>query len=157
MRRFLITSLVLFSLLGGHALAQQFSTLEERMTEAEFKAAGLDKLSPEELAQLNAWLAGKVSSATATAQAGDRRGFPASTTTEGGTIVTTFTGEFRGWDGKGSRIKLDNGQVWEVTDSTSKLKVKLDNPTVFIEPGVLGAWYLRIDGYNTRARVKRIK
>ncbi|MFY2765346.1 hypothetical protein [Arenimonas sp. MALMAid1274] len=157
MRRLLITTLVLFSLLGGTALAQQFSTLEERMTEAEFKAAGLDKLSAEELAQLNAWLAGKVSSGAATAQMEDRRGFPTSTTTDNGTIVTSFTGEFRGWDGKGSRIRLANGQVWEVTDSTSKLKVLVNDPTVFIEPGILGSWYLRVDGYNTRARVKRIR
>ena len=32
------------------------STLEERMSQAEFRAAGLDKLSPQELAQLNSWL-----------------------------------------------------------------------------------------------------
>src|SRR5688572_10963425 len=33
-----------------------FSSLEERMSHADFKAAGLDKLTPEELAALNEWL-----------------------------------------------------------------------------------------------------
>src|SRR5581483_2843940 len=38
------------------AFGQQFSSLEERMSGADFKAAGLDKLSPEELKYLDNWL-----------------------------------------------------------------------------------------------------
>ncbi|WP_374604875.1 hypothetical protein [Arenimonas sp.] len=156
----LLISLVLSAFIGGSALAQSFSSLEERMTEAEFKAAGLDKLSPEELARLNAFIAeetGKVASTLpeATPMA-DNRGFYQSQGPQG-EIITSISGEFRGWDGMGDRFTLDNGQVWEVTDSSTRLKVKLTNPEVTIEPGVLGAWYLKVQGYNTRARVKRIK
>lgn len=157
MRRLLITSLFLFALVGGNALAQQFSSLEERMTAAEFKAAGLDKLTAEELKALNAFLAGKVVTATpAGAPAQDNRGFE-SRTTASGAIVSSISGEFTGWDGRGSRITLTNGQVWEVTDGTSRLKVKVNDPAVIITPGVLNSWYLRIEGYNTRAKVKRIR
>ena len=50
MRKMLVLSFALAALFSGSVLAQSFSSLEERMTEAEFKAAGLDKLSPEDQA-----------------------------------------------------------------------------------------------------------
>jgi len=157
MRRMLITTLVLFALVGGNAMAQSFSSLEERMTAAEFKAAGLDKLTPEELKALNAFLAGKVvTAAPAGTPAVDNRGFEGRTTASGA-IVSSISGEFTGWDGRGTRITLTNGQVWEVTDSTSRLKVKVNDPAVIITPGVLNSWYLRIEGYNSRAKVKRVR
>jgi len=155
MRRSIVVALVLCCLVAGTAFAQQFSTLEERMTYAEFKAAGLERLTPEELAALNAWLAGKPTVAAAT-PAQDNRGFLSSPDSDQA-VVSSVTGEFRGWDGKGDRIKLANGQVWEVTDSSARLKVRLDNPTVTVEPGMFSAWYLKVEGYNSRARVKRIK
>ena len=160
MRRMLLLSFALSALLAGAASAQQFSSLEERMTEAEFKAAGLDKLTPEELARLNAFIAGETaeiaSALPAATPATDLRGFP-QRTGEAGEIYSSISGEFRGWSGAGTRLKLDNGQVWEVTDSTARLKVLMNDPQVIIEPGAFGSWYLRVEGYNSRARVKRIK
>jgi len=156
MRRLLITSLFLFTLVGGNALAQQFSSLEERMTAAEFKAAGLDKLTDEELKALNEFLAGKVVVATpGAAPQQDNRGFENRVT--GGAVVSTIPGEFTGWAGAGTTITLANGQVWQVTDSSTRLNVKLVNPGVTVAPGALGAWFLQVEGYNTRARVRRIK
>lgn len=158
MRRIFSTTLVLFALAGGAAFAQEFSTLEERMSAKEFKAAGLDKLSPEELAALNAWLSKKVSTGTlpAATPVADNRGFQ-TTTDAKGAIHSSIDGEFRGWGGRGDRITLSNGQVWEVVDSTSRLKIRVDNPTVIIEPGVFNSWSLRVVGYNTRAKVRRIE
>lgn len=156
MRRLIVVALVLFSLAAGTVSAQQFSTLEERMTQAEFKAAGLDKLTQAELAALNGWLAGKVAPGTQVAAGQDGRGFEGRTSPEGD-VVSTVPGEFRGWDSAGTRFNLANGQVWQVIDSGTRLRVKLTDPTVTIEKGMLNAWYLRVDGYNTRAKVKRIK
>jgi hypothetical protein len=159
MRRLLLSTLVLFTLASGAVFAQQFSSLEERMTEAEFKAAGLDKLSPEELAALNSWLAPRVGAragAVGAVAAADTAGFARGDKDEVA-IVSSISGEFRGWDGAGDRITLDNGQVWEVTDSSARLKIKVENPAVTIEPGLFEAWYLKVEGYNSRARVKRIK
>ena len=96
MRRLIVVALVLSALAGGTALAQQFSTLEERMTLSEFKAAGLEKLTPEELAALNSWLAGKSTLAAAATQ--DNRGFERSTGPSGA-VVSTVAGEFKGWTG----------------------------------------------------------
>jgi hypothetical protein len=57
LRRFAVSLLVLA--FAAPAAAQEFSSLEERMSAAEFKAAGLDKLSPAELEALNRWLRGQ--------------------------------------------------------------------------------------------------
>ena len=48
-------SLVLLALLGFAAAASAQPPIEKQMTPEQFKAAGLDKLSPMELANLNAW------------------------------------------------------------------------------------------------------
>lgn len=160
MRRMLLISLVLTALIGGSALAQSFSSLEERMTEAEFKAAGLDKLTPAELAALNAFVRAETSELASTLPAAtpavDQRGFLRSSTGPDGAIYSAINGEFRGWE-NGTRIKLANGQIWQVTDSTARLRVKVTDPQVTIEPGAFGAWFLKIDGYNSRAGVRRIK
>lgn len=52
-------------------------------------------------------------------------------------------------------ITLDNGTVWEQTDS-DKLKLK-DGETVTIERGILGAFYLTRSDVDRRMKVKRIK
>lgn len=146
------------ALLGGNAMAQEFSSLEERMSEAEFKAAGLDKLTPEELANLNTWLSGKVQpAATAAVPVDDRRGFRSSGNDDGPAVVSRIAGEFRGWRQKGDRFVLENGQVWEITDFTTKMVVRLQDPIVRIEPGVFSAWWLSVEGYNAKVKVKRVK
>ena len=142
------------------ALAQQ--PIEREMTPQEFKAAGLDKLSAEELAKLNQWLGRKIDTVVteATAQAKDKveeenRGFFHFGSNE--PIVARMTGQFRGF-AKGREFTLDNSQVWRQTDGASLVGVKLDAPEVRITPSIAGnAWYLAVKGYNTRAKVERVK
>ena len=52
-----------------------------------------------------------------------------------------------------SIITIDNGQVWRQNDG-SALKIKAGD-TVYIERGLLGAFYLGKDGLNRRMKVKR--
>lgn len=160
MRRMLTTTLVLLALAAGSATAQEFSSLEERMSAKEFKAAGLDKLTPEELAQLNAWLSqevGEVARSAAPAAPVDRRGFESSGN-HYDDIETRIAGEFKGWDGRDGRFVLTNGQVWQSVDPGSRLRgINLDSPLVKIEAGAFGSWYLSVEGYNTRVQVKRVK
>ena len=142
------------------ARAQQ--PIEREMTPQEFKAAGLDKLSAEELAKLNQWLGRKIDTVVteATAQAKDKveeenRGFFHFGSNE--PIVARMTGQFRGF-AKGREFTLDNSQVWRQTDGASLVGVKLDAPEVRITPSIAGnAWYLAVKGYNTRAKVERVK
>lgn len=135
--------------------------IEQRMSPEQFRAAGLDKLSPDELAALNAWLRGTLQAETARAAAQAEqqvkdvnRGFFDFGSAD--PIVARMVGEFRGFE-KGQRYTLDNGQVWEQTERARLAGVKLTNPEVVITPGVLGVWWMKVGNYNTRAKVRRIK
>lgn len=149
-------------LCAGVAMSQQFSSLEERMTGSEFKSAGLDKSSPEQLASLNAWLRQDRASAPVAAVAQpqvDRRGFPQSTRDQGPDedIVSRIMGEVTGLANQ-QRITLENGQVWQITDTARSLGgVKLVNPTVTIKHGKISGGYLSVSGYNAQFRVKRLQ
>jgi hypothetical protein len=71
-------------------------------------------------------------------------------------IKSTLVGDFRGF-AKGNKYTLANGQVWEQVEPARLDGVKKTDPAVTIKPGVLNSWSLRIDGYNTPAKVRRIK
>jgi hypothetical protein len=161
MRRILAASLLSFSLAlaVSPAQAQAFSSLEERMSARDFREAGLDKLSPEELARLNAWLAANglaaPAAAAAPAQDEDRRGFRERLDTR--EINARVAGTFAGWAGV-TEITLDNGQVWRVTDANSRLRTgPIESPRVTLRAGALGGWWMIVEGFNTRAPVERIR
>lgn len=163
MRRSTLLFACLCLLASLSALAQDFSSLEERMTYSEFRAAGLEKLSPEELAALNAWLREKLPQQANVAPLPqvqeDRRGLPHRAADEGpaGDIVSRIPGVFTGWQHK-QTITLENGQVWQVNDSTAMLAgIRVENVEVRISCGLMGGWYMRIAGYNSTAKVKRLK
>ncbi|PSM12004.1 hypothetical protein [Stenotrophomonas maltophilia] len=168
--RLLACAALLLSL-SAPALAQRVvdGDLQQQMSPAEFKAAGLDKLSAQELATLNRWLQGKVEAATTQAVAAVReeareqgrqevivknRGFFDFGSSE--PITGVLQGEFRGF-GKGRVYVLDNGQEWEQTDSTSVVGVRRQSPKVSIKPGVMGVWYMKVEGVNSQPKVRRSK
>jgi hypothetical protein len=70
-------------------------------------------------------------------------------------IDSHIVGSFEGWRA-GSNIRLANGQVWQVTDDSSRAHY-IDNPKVRIRRGALGAFYLEIQGTNHSPRVKRVQ
>lgn len=155
-------SLMLLALLGFASAAYAQPPIEKQMTPEQFKAAGLDKLSPAELANLNAWLNNtlEVETTKAATLAKDKvetenRGFLSFGKSD--PIVARITGEFRGF-AKGRSWTLDNGQVWEQIDGASLAGVRKTDPQVRITPGLIGnVWYMQIEGYNTRATVRRTK
>jgi len=168
--RRVLTSILLLATLVAHA---QSPDLRTQMGAADFKAAGLDKLSEAELAHLQAWLGREVSqrSEQATQQAvaevresareeGRReiveqhRGFFHFGSDE--PITSTINGEFNGF-GKGRRYRLGNGQLWEQTDTATLAGVRRNEASVHIRPGTFGIWWMQVDGFNTRAKVKRIE
>lgn len=159
---------LLLALLPSLAIAQDAARahdaqrpIEHQMTAEEFAAAGLGKLSPAELANLNAWLRGTLRAETerVSAQAvkqvkDEHRGFTNFGSDEA--IEARIQGRFEGF-GKDRRYVLDNGQVWRQTDTRRLKGVKLDSPKVTIKPGVFSVWYLKVEGYNASAKVERIK
>lgn len=136
--------------------------IQQEMTPEQFKAAGLDLLSPEQLANLNAWLDRKITAETKKAAnlAEDKvktenRGFFNFGSDE--PIVSRIVGEFKGF-GQGRRYVLENGQEWVQNDQATLAGARMTNPAVKIQPSLVGnAWYLSVEGYNTRAKVSRNK
>lgn len=157
------------------AYAQQ-TRLEDRLTDAEFRDAGLGKLNDTELARLNELLAretagASISSAPAAidvetriAQAREEgrrdalegnRGLRASPETRE-PVASTIPGAFTGF-ARGREYTLANGQVWKQTDGASIAGARGQDIAVRLQPGFMGAWWLQVDGYNTRARVERVR
>ena len=140
-------------------VATEFS---KTLSPADFSAAGLTKLSEEELNRLNALIerqrrGEKTSNAAeqpAAAGLGksdttadrDKVVLTPGTRIEYSHVETQLTGSFRGYE-PGTVLSLANGQRWRVVDGTywasAKDAEKLRK--VVIEPGVLGSFFLRID------------
>ena len=154
--------LVLVALLAFASAAHAQPPIERQMTPEQFRAAGLDKLSPQELANLNAWLNNTLEVETTKAAAlaeekveTENRGFASFGKSD--PIKARIAGEFRGF-GRGRSWTLDNGQVWEQVDDASLAGARKTDPQVEIAPSLVGnSWYMRIEGYNTRAKVQRVK
>ena len=70
-------------------------------------------------------------------------------------IESNIAGSFEGWSAK-SNIKLTNGQVWQISDDSSRAHY-IDNPKVRIRRGALGSFYLEIQGTNISPRVRRVQ
>jgi len=169
MNKFLISFLTL-SISVSLLAAEGFSSLEEQMTGKEFMAAGLGKLSAEELAALNAWIrarslatldspkAGAAATAAVVADTEqDMRGFRTESDEPDRTTITSrIVGRFNGWDGQ-TVFKLENGMIWGQADKDKFWVKEIENPVVTIEPGMFGTWRLSVEGYNSNCRVERIQ
>lgn len=81
---------------------------------------------------------------------------PAKRKEEAKSVTSTIEGNFDGW-GPGTQITLANGQVWRVVDGSAVALSAARNPKVSIERGMLGAFYLQVEGSNNTARVSRVK
>lgn len=71
-------------------------------------------------------------------------------------IQSTIVGDFDGW-GANTRIKLANGQVWRVIDNSEAVLPRRADTPVTIERNVFGSLFLRVDGTNSSARVRRVE
>jgi hypothetical protein len=167
---------LLIGLTATPAKADEFSTLEERMTGREFRDAGLHKLTEEELAALNRWIelrslaenelaerfAAQAEAASSTSSGApadreteDQRGF-FSERPDREPIRSRIDGAFSGWSGN-TRFELENGMVWEQIEAGRFSIGEVENPEVVISPGLLGTWRLSIEGYSTAVRVRRVR
>ncbi|NRB71170.1 MAG: hypothetical protein HRU51_04570 [Xanthomonadales bacterium] len=158
-------SIALFAIAALSAAAfsnaqQGFSTIEERMTGKEFTAAGLDKLSDEELSALNEWLRAR-SVATLENESRsytDTRGFENQTMAglNSSDVMARVKGNFSGWTGD-TVFELDNGMIWEQVEDSTFYMSPTNDAVVVIEKGVFNSWRLRVDGYNKTVRVRRVE
>jgi hypothetical protein len=152
MKPFLLFTLLLLA--AGNTLAQSTdaASLRERMGPEQFKAAGLDKLSAEELKQLDNWITG-VKTVVVEKVVETQVEKPAEDFSD---INSTLVGEFRGWRGY-TEFTLANGQVWMQAAPGELFTSKLTDPKVRLVHSYLSGWKLQVDGYNSWVKVRRIK
>ena len=71
-------------------------------------------------------------------------------------IQSTVAGDFSGW-GPGSQIRLANGQVWRIVDGSEAILAPGRDTKVTIERNLFGTLFLRVDGSNSSAKVRRVQ
>ena len=70
-------------------------------------------------------------------------------------IVSSIPGLFDGWR-PGDRIRLANGQLWQVSDDSSAV-YQLRDPKVTVRRAAMGTFVLDIDGARRLPRVRRLE
>jgi hypothetical protein len=154
-RHLILSMLLALPLCGVSVHAQQATGLQQRMSDAEFKAAGLDKLSPQELANLDHWLSthGKV-----TTKVVDASGKPVfyAGKAKRSKINAHIVGHFDGWHGN-DQFTLDNGQVWKQVSSDAPSCMSANNPAVKVKPSLMNSWLMYVDGCNGDVHVERTR
>jgi hypothetical protein len=170
----------LFSLVVSTQLAAGESFLEV-LPPAESKAAGLDKLTPEERNHLGALVeAYKNNTLTASeratakseavpptneSSASKSKGpgllakakvlLPLGTQVEYGAIKSTIPGKFQGWDGR-TVFTLANGQRWQVANGGSYYTRSIEDIEVEITPATLGGFWMSFPTLKAQVRVKLV-
>src|SRR6266516_1560567 len=112
-------------------------SIQEMMSPEEFKAAGLNKLSPEELQKLDAWLQGyrQVAEKKATARA-ER--------TKLDLLVSRVDSSFNGLTG-GTVIRLEDGTAWKQANADDHFRPRVtDHPGAVVVHTLFG-YKMRIE------------
>ncbi len=131
--------------------------IEKRLTAEQMQATGLDQLTPQQLALLNRLLDEdrKASAKAAEARQTGRKSAGLFAGGDDAAITATLKGEFRGWS-SGTRLELDNGQVWQVVEGNYLARKAMASPRVTVTPGKFSGWYLQVEGHNPSAKVRRV-
>src|SRR5215471_9839843 len=138
-----LTATALALLLTGAAAAAEFSSLEERMSQEQFHAAGLNKLTPQELKALNDWLRGhETVIQQVVTSTGQPLFYPKESEREA--VESRIDGKFSGWLGH-TVFHLENGQEWTQAESGTFSNGTYDHPKVRVKPMLLGSWLLSVD------------
>jgi hypothetical protein len=110
-------------------------SIQEVMTPAEFKAAGLDKLSPQELEKLNAWLQGYREVAE---QKAEKKATARAERTKMDVLVSRVDGAFNGLTGR-TLIRLEDGTVWKQANADDHFRPRVtDHPAAAVIHGIFG-------------------
>ena len=127
---------------AGAAREEISGSIQQMMTPEEFKAAGLDKLSPEELQKLDAWLQGYRQVAE---QVAEKKATARAERTKMDLIVSRVDGSFLGLTGR-TVIRLEDGTVWRQANADDRYRAKVtDHPAAAVIHGVFG-YKMRIEG-----------
>lgn len=118
--------------------------LRNLMTQSEFHAAGLDRLSARELAALDGWIGRLVLRLLK-----DRKQAGCASP-----VDTRIDGEFQGWSGH-TVFGLENGQIWRQVGSDAQHAYKV-SPRVQIHRSP-GGCLMKVDGMPGELLVERLR
>jgi len=127
----------------AHAAPPEMSgSIKEVMSPEEFKAAGLNKLSADELQKLDAWLQGY---RQVTEQAAEKKATARASRTKMDLIVSRVDGQFNGLTGR-TIIRLEDGTVWKQANAEDRHRAKVtDHPAAAVMHGVFG-YKMQVEG-----------
>ena len=151
-RNFLIYALVLGLCVSSGPLQSACAArepvsgdIQQMMSPEEFKAAGLGKLSPDELAKLNAWLQGY---RQVTEQAAEKKATARAAKVERtkmDLLVSRVDGTFDGLTGR-TVIRLEDGTVWKQANADDRYRSRnTDHPAAAVIHGIFG-YKMQIEG-----------
>ncbi len=162
---FLITSTAAFA-------ETSFPGVTSIMSLKEFHAAGLDKLTPEQLKALDGAIMRHFEGAVKTAVKKEankiaqdtialeeertllqRFGLPSISLAQDWRSKPGLTGRVTRWVG-GNSFQLENGQIWE---GSEPIVYELVDKEIEISPRPNGQYALIVDGKNTTIRIHRVK
>ena len=127
------------------AQPEMSGSIKEVMSPEEFKAAGLNKLSADELQKLDAWLQGY---RQVTEQAAEKKATAkasAESHAKMDLLVSRVDGSFQGLTGR-TIIRLEDGTVWKQANADDRYHSKVtDHPAAAVIHGVFG-YKMRIEG-----------
>lgn len=139
--------------IAGEQADRPSAGLQDRMSYSQFRKLGLDHLSADQLAGLNAWLkthgdCGPGMSSPAPARVSDsgRDKQPPSH------FRNRIAGDFSGWN-QDTVLTLQNGQRWRVTDDEPMHVATLHDPQVSVWKGFFNTWLLSVDGLDNTVHV----
>ena len=122
-------------------------SIQKMMSPEEFKAAGLDKLSSEELEKLNAWLQGyREATEKVTEKKTEKRVAAKQSFFHHEPIVSRVDGSFAGLKGH-TVIKLEDGTTWKQANLDDKA-----GPSPIDHPGAAVVW----TGLGYRMRIQGV-
>jgi|SRR5437868_1396210 len=133
-----ILFLCLTAIFVAPCLRAQEGSIKQAMSSEEFHRAGLDKLSDDELKNLDRWLQGDREKTAKKASSRASR-------TKMDLIVSRVNGSFGGLSG-GTVIQLDDGTAWRQANSDDHFRgTSTDHPGAAVVHGVFG-YKMRIEG-----------
>src|ERR1700741_3587284 len=138
-QRALCTILALAAAMPARAQSS-YVDIEQRLSADEMHEAGLDTLSPAQLAALNLLLRAKPAPSTPIAPMSATAASPATTAPESGRsyiglddkpIRSRVKGSVSGWE-PGTVFELENGQQWKVLKGSMKLRTPRQAPEIVL-------------------------
>ena len=147
-------SLLLLATAGVQAQeekAKSWTGLKQMMSQGQFNAAGLDRLSDEELRQLDRWILNFLAHESEQVLKTDKK---IKKLQESG-VKRRIKGTFKGWWGK-TVFRLDNGEVWQQRHN-AKYSITLESPEVEIKKNLFGFYEMSIIETGRRVGVTRLK